>query len=906
MEKKNQTFTLLVFILGIFMGAIDTGIISPSRTIIQNGFNVDANVGIWMITIYTLFFAVSMPIVSKLSDRYGRKKIYLISISIFTLGSVLCGITNFYGDFSLLLISRVIQAIGGGGIIPVATAYITQSFPEEKRGTALGMIGGVFGIATVLGPTIGSFIIDWVGNQNWGWLFLVNLPIGILIISIGLTLKESKSTITGKMDLAGTIVLGVMLGSFMYALTNLKFNDIILSITSPNFYLFLLLSIVLLPIFTLIELRAQDPVLNVRYFKSFQVVLVLLLGVIVGIGLMGVIFIPQFAENILKLPSGKGGYIVTALAVFSGFSAPLGGRLIDKFSAKVVLLFGFFIMGSGLAVFGLITADTLSVVALWVGLGLIGFGMGLTIGAPLNYLILGVVKPHEAASGISTVSLMRSIGTTVAPNFFAQYLVSAGSKINLELKDQMPELTTKVTISSDSLKKLSETIKINGVKNVPDFSSQLERTITISKDTFKESVNGTNLLSPSIQAKLDALKEADVTNIASRYKNLTESFFDEKGLSAAKNGSLEGLNTGATALNKALEGIDKGVRAALEGAEKGLNTAATKMDASVASMTDKLSSLKSNISSSQVKLSDLQQKLNNLDNGIVGIKKGLAGMKNGRIALADQADKLQNVVDTMKSIPTDTGSKIPLEIVDNTAKSLQTGISSGMPANITSGGQSGDPAQALSIIKQQLALMDRKIADTSNDLQGMLSAKKGLTQAIDGITQGIEGMKKAMSGINQGKIQLTDALTDVLHKKQVVTDQIVHLSDKKSSLLETFRVATGGTGKQWEDAQNLITMRNDVIAAQADIQDKITALSNSQGDIWNQLINIKSHYLNLLEQKRSTIEHLFQITLSQEGFKWLFVSTAVFIFIGLLFTLMLKNNSKRPVEVKERIFSGHE
>lgn len=194
MKSKQNSLILTLFLLGIFMGAIDNGIISPAREIIQNSFGVAPNLGMWMITIYTLCFAVSMPIVSKLADRHGHKLVYTLSIAVFGIGSLFCGLCNFFGNFSIFLVFRVIQAIGAGGIIPIAHTVIGLSFPEEKRGTALGLVGAVYGVATIVGPTLGSAILGISGNAHWGWIFFINVPISILIIGLSLTMENTKVT----------------------------------------------------------------------------------------------------------------------------------------------------------------------------------------------------------------------------------------------------------------------------------------------------------------------------------------------------------------------------------------------------------------------------------------------------------------------------------------------------------------------------------------------------------------------------------------------------------------------------------------------------------------------------------------------------------------------------------------
>lgn len=129
---------MVIYLCGIFMGAIDTSVVTPARTVIQNGLGVGDQTGIWMITIYTLAYASSIPIMGKLADRLGRKTIYLICIILFGTGSLLAGLSQYIGHFGFFLMARAIQAIGGGGIMPIASAEFGTTFPEDKRGMALG------------------------------------------------------------------------------------------------------------------------------------------------------------------------------------------------------------------------------------------------------------------------------------------------------------------------------------------------------------------------------------------------------------------------------------------------------------------------------------------------------------------------------------------------------------------------------------------------------------------------------------------------------------------------------------------------------------------------------------------------------------------------------------------------
>ncbi|HPJ24507.1 MAG TPA: MFS transporter, partial [Bacillota bacterium] len=335
---------MVLYLLGIFMGAIDTGIVTPARTLIQSTLGIDAQLAIWMITIYTLSYAASIPIMGKIADKYGRKYIYLLSITLFGLGSLLSGLSQYVGSFTMLLISRSIQAIGGGGIIPIATAEFGTTFPKEKRGIALGLVGGIYGIANIFGASAGSLILDLFGQTNWSYIFFINVPITIFIIMFGFFyLPNNKNDEVKKIDTFGILFLTLMILSLLYGLKNINFMDFTASFLDYHVWLFLLISIILFPIFLFAEKKAEDPVINLSYFKNRQIVITLILSFISGVILMGTVFVPQFAENSVRIASGSGGYYVIALGLFAGLGAPLSGKLIDKFGVKPVLTFGFMV-----------------------------------------------------------------------------------------------------------------------------------------------------------------------------------------------------------------------------------------------------------------------------------------------------------------------------------------------------------------------------------------------------------------------------------------------------------------------------------------------------------------------------------------------------------------------------------
>lgn len=225
-QGKGYALVAVVYLLGLCMGALDMGIVNPARTVIQNTLSVDDSLGVWIITIYTLAYAVSIPIMGKLADRHGRKGVYLLCILLFGIGSALCGVAQDLGNFWILIGARVIQALGGGGIMPVATAEFGTAFPEEKRGMALGIVGMVYGLASILGPTVGSAILEVFGATQWQFIFYVNIPICIIVLILGVKrLPNAQAEKTGPLDGLGILILTLMTLSLMYGLKNIDFFD---------------------------------------------------------------------------------------------------------------------------------------------------------------------------------------------------------------------------------------------------------------------------------------------------------------------------------------------------------------------------------------------------------------------------------------------------------------------------------------------------------------------------------------------------------------------------------------------------------------------------------------------------------------------------------------------------------
>lgn len=681
-RPRHFTIIMITYLLGIFMGAIDTGIVTPARTVIQNSMQVSDTLGIWMITIYTLAYAASIPIMGKLADKWGRKYIYLVSILLFGTGSLLCGLSHSTGSFTFLLIARAIQAIGGGGILPVATAEFGTTFPPEKRGMALGLVGGVYGIANIFGASAGSAILDLFGTNNWQYIFYINVPITAFIIIAGiLYLPNTKESNVKKIDFGGILVLTVMVLSLMYGLKNIDYFNFTATIASTSVYPFLLIFLVMMPLFLLAEKKAQDPVLNLSYFKNSRILITLALSFITGVVMMGMIFVPQFSENAMMIASGSGGYFVIVLGVFAGIGAPLSGKLIDRFGVKPVLGTGFLFSILGSLYLILITANNPNLINVLVCLILTGVGIGFTMGTPLNYMMLENTPANESNSALATVSLVRSIGTAIAPAIMIGFLAHAGLSVQTNIMNLLPKEVTipplpyaqELTDEFNKLKSDPNTSAQFASIDMPDLTSMQTIQIDMTSDSGYEVPD----------ELLDLMKSSDVTTIVENTKTFASSIFAEMSPDLIANIQF-GVQSGIDAMNSAAQDLTDNIdqmQQAYDGIGAGINGMSSAVSAQQtalaqlqslqqmlvaipgsATSTDIISLIPpyvlSNIPQSALSQLDGIKTMQDLDNAIQQLQGGIAGL-NAQIAENKQSQSdLMSGIGAMKNARSEMNSDV--------------------------------------------------------------------------------------------------------------------------------------------------------------------------------------------------------------------------------------------------------
>ena len=734
-----------LYLLGIFMGAIDTGIVTPGRTVIANDLRVDDATGIWMITIYTLAYAAAIPVMGKLADRLGRKKVYLLSIALFGIGSLFCGLAQDVASFPLLIAARAVQAIGGGGIVPIATAEIGTEVPPEKRGMALGLVGMVYGVANIFGASAGSLILDLVGTHNWQWIFYVNLPIAVVIILAGLKLLPSH--VAGEVkpiDVPGIVVLVAMILALLYGLRNIDYFAFTDSVASPEVWPFLVGFAVLLPVFLLVERRAQDPVLNVGYFTDRGIALTLLLSFLTGFILMGVVFVPQLAENALKIASGSGGYFVIALGLASGTGAPLSGRLTDQFGPTRVLALGavLSIVAALVVVFWLIPAPSLASVL--VGLSLVGLGLGFLIGSPLNYMMLQRTPKAESASALGTLSLMRSIGTTVAPAVLIGFLVHAGGGVQDRLTAELP-----TTIAAPALPHAGVlTERIKAWQADPELADKLG-SLDVSRfnaTTIEvSSMTGTGTLPADL---VELLSTADVTTITQRTKVVAERMFADQ--TPARVAEIQaGVDAGVAGLDAALASLDQ--------AAADMTAGLAEMDANLPTMTQGLADMDASLAEMRAGLATMASGLAGIDAGIAGMRKGIAGLQQAIAGMdAGLADQ-RAVLARLEGVPV-TSPQVLGQI-----EGLKAGIAQ----------LQAKRAAAAS----ELATLQKKLTATQAERAKLAAARAKLDTGRRELTE-------ARAKLATGREELTRARADLAAARDTLAAKRAELVDTKMKMTE--------------------------------------------------------------------------------------------------------------------------
>ncbi|TSO25961.1 MDR family MFS transporter [Lactobacillus sp. LL6] len=324
MKKTNVKIVTLAIFMTTFMTAIEGTIVSTAMPTIVSDLN-GLEIMNWVVSIFLLMTAVSTPLYGKLADSFGRKPVFLFGIAIFVIGSSLCGLAH---NMVELIIFRVIQGLGSGAVQPVAITIIADLYTLKKRAKMLGLNSGFWGVASVIAPLLGGFIVQ---HLSWHWVFYINVPIGIVaFLLVLLFFKEKKTSSTSKLDLKGTIWLVILLLSLMFFLQELGsgISWVIMAVLAA----IILISVVA---FFKVEKRAQDPIMPLsmlkdREFLAINLITLLISGVVIGFEF----YIPTWMQGINGTNASLAGFAVTPSSLMWIVGSFLIGGMLGRWGIK--------------------------------------------------------------------------------------------------------------------------------------------------------------------------------------------------------------------------------------------------------------------------------------------------------------------------------------------------------------------------------------------------------------------------------------------------------------------------------------------------------------------------------------------------------------------------------------------
>ncbi|AIQ11526.1 MFS transporter [Paenibacillus durus] len=403
-EKMKRVFAFTAIVLGFFMALLDTTIVNIALPEMTKHFGGSVSGISWVMNGYNLAFAVLILTASRLADQFGRRKVFLIGIALFTLSSLLAG---FAPSLGALIVLRIIQGLAGAIIVPVTIPLTTTTFPRELHGAIIGIWGAVSGLAAASGPALGGMLME---KLNWQWIFFVNVPLGVLSVILTLVfIGESKDASAGRrVDFAGTLFITVSMFCLVYGLIRVKDWGW----TSAAILLFFAAGLLFLLLFLYAERKGAEPMLPLELLKIKVFNGAALTLLIVGAGLMNISLLTSFfLMRIMAMTDLKAGLILSMMAVGATLTSAISGPLSGKYGSRWFASVGILVLaGATYSLGGLSSSSPVSGILL--RLALAGIGVGLTM-APVMSAAVRNVPEEKVGISSGVINMTKALGSVL-------------------------------------------------------------------------------------------------------------------------------------------------------------------------------------------------------------------------------------------------------------------------------------------------------------------------------------------------------------------------------------------------------------------------------------------------------------------------------------------------------------
>ncbi len=423
LSPRAKLEILGAILLALFLFALDQTVVGTALPVILTELKGN-DLYVWAVTIYLLTSTISGPIYGKLSDLFGRRPIFIFSVSVFLIASVLAGLSQEMWQFILF---RGIQGLGGGAIFPVALAVIADLYTPAERGKYLGLLGAVFGLASLVGPAIGGLITDLI---SWHWIFFVNVPLGLisLVILWRLLPPIRRPDAARNIDYAGAGVFALAIAPFLIGLTNKTPTH---DWTDPSVGGLILIGILFGLLFVWIESRVAEPIVPLGLFRIRAFTVSVVAMFLAAFGFFGaIIFLPRWFQTVAGASATESGYNILPLLAGLIFSAIASGQIVARTQRYKVLTFGSLVLlAAGLFLLTNLRSDT-DRPLLWLWMALAGLGIGPSF-AVFTLIVQNAVSPDRIGVATSNLTFFQQIGGTVG-------LTLAGTVFASRFAEELP------------------------------------------------------------------------------------------------------------------------------------------------------------------------------------------------------------------------------------------------------------------------------------------------------------------------------------------------------------------------------------------------------------------------------------------------------------------------------------
>ncbi|WP_366921989.1 DHA2 family efflux MFS transporter permease subunit [Metallumcola ferriviriculae] len=410
--EQHWVISMLVIIVGAFMAILDSSIINIAIPTLMHVFEVSTEEVQWVVTIYMLTLGVVVPTSGWLGDKWGYKKLYILSLVTFTIGSILCGLA---WNLNVMIAARVIQALGGGMIMPTTMSIIFRIVPKNRLGTAMGFWGMALLVAPALGPTLGGYLVEYL---NWRLIFYINVPIGILGFFLCLiVLPEFDSPDPQPFDFIGFLTSSVGLFTLLLAFSKGEAWGWTAQPTVLLFYT----SIISLGIFVYNELTIEHPMLELRIFKYGMFTASKVVGMVTMVSMyVGIFYLPLFLQNIRGLGAMETGLLLMPGALVTGLMMPISGRIYDKIGALPLTVAGIIVLSYTTFLLSNLAVGTASTTIIkWVVLR--GIGMGLVM-MPAQTAGMAVIPQRYVGQASAISNVIQRVSSSFGLTLLTTYL----------------------------------------------------------------------------------------------------------------------------------------------------------------------------------------------------------------------------------------------------------------------------------------------------------------------------------------------------------------------------------------------------------------------------------------------------------------------------------------------------